>query len=200
MVRTSGIREKLRSNVLQSLARERAAKRLKTDDNLRPSRLKGEPESASSDDEDDTLSNAPSDLRETSATNSLVSILPRPKNASAFGPTIRLDQILKMPERAEDAIRNDDDDGNNTAMTIGDDGMVEVDIGKVVQDVSHNAIKDLTIEKATTKSVMVPKGKEKQKNQITYLAQLGKATELERKEQAAQNRQNKAAARAKYGW
>lgn len=167
----SNIREKLRSTVLKDLAKERTTKRLKT--------------THSDDDETDEPT--------TSSKNSLLSILPAPKNASPFGPTVKLDKLLKLPERVECR-------PENPTEILNEDGIIEVDVNKVVGDVTPSLVKELTIEKATHSVGVIPKGREKQKNQITYLAQLGKATELERKEQAAQSRINKAAARSKYGW
>lgn len=191
MVRSSGIREKLRSNVLKELARERGTKR---------PRVEEKDIDEDSDDEEQARINHERMLAKARCgSNSLLSILPRPKNSSAFGPTVKLNKLLKMPERA-DGVSTVNVEDEDTAERVTEDGMIEVDASKVVNDVSQTYIKDLTVERAKPNAVIVPKGKEKQKNQITYLAQLGKANELERKEQAAQGRMNKAAARSKYGW
>lgn len=116
----------------------------------------------------------------------LLSILPKPQH-STFGPTIKLDKILKMPEILP----------TTKSERISDTSEVlEVDVSKLVSE--DRLIEKTVVEKPTGKISVAPK--EKQKNQITYLAQLGKATELERKDQAAQSRFNKSAARAKYGW
>lgn len=213
MVRSSGIREKLRSNVLDELARERGTKRSKGDkkESSEVKKRKGDSDQDdSSEDYDNDL--AISKQLDTTITksesNSLLSILPKPKKSSAFGPTIRIDKLLQMPERADDAQNaasimssSKKEVEANLASRLTDDGMIEVNVNKIVGELNTDKIKELTVEKTSTSShVIVPRGKEKQKNQITYLAQLGKATELERKEQAAQSRVNKAAARSKYGW
>lgn len=174
MVRTSGIREKFKSKALKDLAR--GVKRQKTDED-------------SEEEEDEDLKSEIKQPKLKSESNSLLSILPKPKHSS-FGPTVKLGELLKLPERPKEASQN-----SVPVERLTDDGMIEVDVGKVVDG---TFVKDLTVEKS--KPVTLPKGKEKQKNQITYLAQLSKATELERKEQAAQSRVNKAAARSKYGW
>lgn len=190
MVRTSGIREKLRSNVLKDLARERSTKRTISD------RDPAEQDAQESE-EDVKEPSAIKRCRAKSSNSSLLSILPEPKNSSAFGPTVNLNKLLKLPPKAQETIREPEE---NKAQTFNEDGMLEVDVGKVVAESNALTIKDLTVEKERPSSVILPKGKEKQKNQITYLAQLSKATEIERKEQAAQSRINKAAARSKYGW
>lgn len=190
MVRVSGIREKLRSNVLKELARERGTKRTKED-------VRKE---ESDDEDEDRQEQEKLSARAKLGTSSLLSILPKPKNSNAFGPTVKLETLLKMPERASEIEINTSAADDNCIQRVAEDGMIEVDISKVTSDVSQTAIKELTMEKGKSNIVIVPKGKEKQKNQITYLAQLGKANELERKEQAAQSRINKAAARSKYGW
>lgn len=192
MVRTSGIRDKLRSNVLKELARERSTKRPRLED-------KNKDDDEESDSEElEQIERERRMARAKTTNNSLLSILPKPKNSSAFGPTIKLDKLLKLPERAE--VDRAERVSANPAEKLRDDGMIEVDVSKVVSDVSQTLVKELTVEKIKSTPVVVPKGREKQKNQITYLAQLGKATELERKEHAAQSRINKAAARSKYGW
>lgn len=174
MVRTSGIRQKLRSKVLNELARERAhsvkqdGKRAK----LEAAHHKDESETSEDSDADQDKPRA----RASTSNNSLLSILPRPKES--FGPTIRLDKLLKMPERAE----------KPEPMP----GMEE--------HCFHSAYSPAASIDTKTSTVVLPKGKEKQKNQITYLAQLGKAKELEHKELAAKGRLNKAATRSKYGW
>lgn len=190
MVRSSGIREKLRSRVLDELAKERGIKRLKVE----PTKSRN----SDSEDEDVVQSQQERRLAKRSDQSSLLSILPRPKNSSAFGPTVKLDKLLKMPE-IEDPL-NVAEDPEEQVERITEDGMVEVDVSKVVNDTSISIVRDLTVERSKPDAVIVPKGKEKQKNQITYLAQLGKANELRRKEEAAQSRINKAAARSKYGW
>lgn len=189
MVRTSGIREKLRSNVLKDLARERSQKRTRTH--------KDPTDSQSEDSESDHDESEKSIKKHKGSSSSLLSMLPEPKNSSAFGPTVNLNKLLKLPSKAE-AITNKSEESD--VRRISEDGMVEVDIAKVVAESQPSTLKDLTIERETSSSVILPKGKEKQKNQITYLAKLSKATEIERKEQAAQGRANKAAARSKYGW
>lgn len=186
MVRTSNIREKLRSNALKELARERGNKRARFEEK----------------DEHDDIEELKPDRERTKPThtsNSLLSILPKPKNSSAFGPTVKLDQLLKLPERANEAMFAAEDSGE-LPERVAEDGLVEVDLSRVISDVSSSLVRDLTVEKAKPIGVVVPRGKEKQKNQITYLAQLGKASELEHKEQVSQGRMNKAAARSKYGW
>lgn len=190
MVRTSGIRDKLRSNVLKELAEERAAKRPRTEPQA---------DSDSDDEESRKLEQERRLARLRNTKNTLLSILPEPKNSSAFGPTIQLDKLLKLPERVDGA-SDIQRSGESPVSQITRDGMIEVDVSKVVGDVTADSIKELTVEKSKPGAIVLPKGKEKQKNQITYLAQLGKARELEQKEQAAQSRINKAAARSKYGW
>jgi len=157
------VRQRYRSNVLKELARERALKRSRAE-------LDEEEEEGEMNDEHEVKSNR-------SQGDSLLSILPRPK--STVEPTVRLESLLKMPERAE-------------ASQLGS---------------SSSGMTEANLTSRTLRSASPPRsvhlksrGKEKQKNQITYLAELGKATELERKEQAAQGRLNKAAARSKYGW
>lgn len=184
MVRTSGIREKLRSSSLKELARDRAIKRPRIEE-----------QKAESDDEEEEEART----KTRSGSNNLLSILPKPKNSSVFGPTVKLEKLLKMPERADESTLNSQI-VDSSIERLTDDGMIEVDVSKVVGDMDNSYIKNLTVEKSKPNAVIVPKGKEKQKNQITYLAQLGKATELERKEQAAQSRLNKSVARSKYGW
>ena len=206
MVRTSGIREKLRSNVLRELAKERGTKRTKQDDNDQEDKLDQNDDSPSNI-ADDRSSQERKMKRAKEAKSSLLSLLPEPKHSSSFGPTIRLDKLLKMHDRVDnvDLQANQEDSNSNT---INRDGMIEVDVSRVMGDgtlttaaaTTTSAIRDLTIEKTQPGVVVVPRGKEKQKNQITYLAKLGQATELERKEQAAQGRLNKSAARSKYGW
>lgn len=192
-----GIREKFRSNALKELARERGTKR---------PRKKESEDSSSDDDEEKAKLNRERMLEQAkSSNNSLLSILPKPKNSSAFGPTVKIGKLLKMPERADQVSHTDHNQKQAAALEsactrIDEHGMVEIDVRNVVSDdIGQSYIKELTVEKSKS-TVIIPKGKEKQKNQITYLAQLGKATELERKEQAAQGRMNKAAARSKYGW
>lgn len=190
MVKGAGIRDKFRSKALRELAQSKGTKRSRNADD----------EDESSEDEEQARLNEERMLSRASGIGqSLLSVLPKPKNASAFGSTIKLEKLLRMPEKAEtaDTIAQPED---NSAERLTEDGMVEVDVRKVVDDVHQNYVKELTIEKVKQNPVIIPRGKEKQKNQITYLAQLGKATELERKEQAAQGRINKAAARSKYGW
>lgn len=199
MVRSSGIREKLRSSSLKELAKERALKKSRT---RTQERDRSDNEDNSDDEDQSQLNQERLAARAKCTTNTLLSILPKPKNSSSFGPTVKLDKLLKLPERADDyssrtaAIPEEED----PAQRLGDDGVMEVDVSKVVNDVTPTVVKDLTVEKTKPNAVIIPKGKERQKNQITYLAQLGKATELERKEQAALGRMNKAAARSKYGW
>lgn len=191
------IRDKLRSNVLKELARERATKR-----------TRAEVEKSDSDRDEDEEEEEQEKLKKERymaqakcRNHSLLTILPSPKNSNAFGPSVKLEKLLKMPERANEASADDKQklDQDPICGLIGDDTMIEVDVSKIVGETNQTLIKELTVEK-TISNVIVPKGKEKQKNQITYLAQLGKATELERKEQAAQSRLNKSAARSKYGW
>lgn len=202
------IRDKLRSNGLKQLAKEKGLKR--TRDDMEREEQKDNNCDTNQDDDQSRV-----DIRylkeKCKGKASLLSILPKPKNSSLFGPTIKIDKLLQLPERADDAhnrvalrlseqSREDEKMGLNR---LNEDGMIEVDVSKVIdgfEGTNTAAIKELTIEKAKASTVIVPKGKEKQKNQITYLAQLGKATELERKDQAAQSRLNKAAARSKYGW
>lgn len=191
MVRTSGIREKLRSNVLKDLARERSAKRTISDRDFTESR--GDHES----EEDDASDSAVKKFRAKSGNSSLLSILPEPKNSNAFGPTVKLEKLLRLPPKAQETSKEPEE---KEARTLAEDGMLEVDVGKVIAESNITTLKDLTVEKERPNAVILPKGKEKQKNQITYLAQLSKATEIERKEQAGQSRINKAAARSKYGW
>lgn len=191
MVRTSGIREKVRSNALKELARERGTKRAKFEER------RDEEDHDKDYEEELKLDREQSQSRYSS--NSLLSILPKPKNSSAFGPTVKLDELLRMPERANEASLADEL-AENSVQRLSADGMIEVDVSRVVSDVSSSLVKDLTVEKSKPSAVILPKGKEKQKNQMTYIAQLGKATELEHKEQMAQSRINKAAARSKYGW
>lgn len=192
MVRGTGIREKFRSKVLEDLARERKLKK--------PRLEKPALDDADSEDEDEAPDDQERKLAEARAgSSSLLSILPKPKNSSLFGPTVKLDKLLKLPERADDAAMMNKDREDDAVERLTDDGMLEVDVSKVVAEANLNMVKDLTIEKSKP-AVIIPKGKERQKNQITYLAQLGKANELERKEQAVLGKQNKAAARSKYGW
>lgn len=191
MVRTSGIREKVRSSALKELARERGTKRARVEERR--------DEDANNEEDEEELNSNREQPQPISSSNSLLSILPKPKNSSAFGPTVKLDELLKLPERAnETSLANEVVE--NSAQRLAEDGMIEVDVSRVVSDVSTSLVKDLTVEKSKPNAVIVPKGKEKQKNQITYLAQLSKATELEHKEQVSQSRVNKAAARSKYGW
>lgn len=192
MVRTSGIREKLRSNVLKDLARERSAKRTRSDRDPIETQ-----DGQDKDEDEEEADNAVKKFRAKSSNSSLLSMLPEPKHSNAFGPTIKLDKLLKLPPKASTIVREPEED---QIQTLTEDGMVEVDIGKVVAESNITSIKDLTVEKERPNPVVLPKGKERAKNQITYLAQLSKATEIERKEQAAQGRMNKAAARSKYGW
>lgn len=191
MVKSSGIREKLRSRVLDDLAKERGIKRLKDSQ-------ADKTDSESEDDEETKMQRSKRLAGSKSGTKSLLSLLPRPKHSSAFGPTVRLDKLLKMPEREK--VVQTSNSQEDTVERLTEDGLMEVDVSKVVGDVSLSQVKELTVEKMKPNAVIVPKGKEKQKNQITYLAQLGKANELRRKEEAAQSRINKAAARSKYGW
>lgn len=192
MVKTSGIRERLRSNVLKELAKERQTKRNKS------TQIDIEDPDDSEEEERERLNRERMIAKAKCSNSSLISLLPKPKNSSVFGPTVKLDKLLKMPERAKISTLIDQSK-EDRADRVGEDGMIEVDVGKMMTDVSQILIRDLTVEKSRN-TVIVPKGKEKQKNQITYLAQLGKANELERKEQAALSRINKAAARSKYGW
>lgn len=194
MIRKSGIREKLRSPSLKKLARERALKKARTE------RDRSEDEDSDNAEDQSELNEQRLAARAKCSSNSLLSILPKPRNSSAFGPTVRLDKLLKLPERADDNSRVIIQEDQNPTQRVGEDGMIEIDVSRVVGDVTPSLIKDLTVEKTKPNAVIIPKGKERQKNQITYLAQLGKATELERKEQAAVGRMNKAAARSKYGW
>lgn len=206
MVRTSGIREKLRSGVLKELAKERGIKRSRADqgETEEPSANGRRQANDDLEDEDEqhiALSRLNEERRMKrlkESKSSLLSLLPEPKNAAAFGATIRLDKLLKMPERADNVQLQARDEP--FASDVNEDGMLEVDVNKYLTDPTPSAIKDLTVEKVKPGSLVLPKGKEKQKNQITYLAQLSKATELERKEQAAQGRANRSAARSKYGW
>lgn len=201
MVQTSSIRDKLRSNVLKELARERSNKKLKLDDNKeRTNELETHDEDSDDQEVESTRLDIERRMAKTRHSNSgLLSILPRPKNASSFGPTINLDRLLKLEEQTseQDSVQVRSE---SPVSRLAEDGMMEVDVSKEICDVTPIAVKDLTIEKSKPGVVIVPKGKEKQKNQITYLAQLGKATELEQKQRAAQGRANKAAARSKYGW
>lgn len=183
MVRTSGIREKFRSNALNQLKQERGMKRSRQKLN----------EEVDSDSEEEDHHQRQSKQK---CSNSLISMLPKPKNGNAFGPTVRLENLLKMPERAKGFMLNDEE--NETVQKEDDNGVVEFNVNKILREPVISSIKD-SLQQETSK-VVVPKGKEKQKNQITYLAQLSKATEAERKDQAAQGKFNKAAARAKYGW
>lgn len=179
MVRTSGIRKKFRSSALNKFLRDKSKSSISHDVEL------------DSDNEDDGQ-----ELEiNVKSSKSLLSILPKPKNGNAFGPSVNMKELLKMPERAKQF--NQLDHEEESVQVEGDDGIVEFDVRKILTDPlpSSNPAHD---EPAT--KVIIPKGKEKQKNQITYLAQLSKATEMERKEQAAQGKFNKAAARAKYGW
>lgn len=198
MVQSSGIKDKLRSSVLKELARERGSKR------TREEARKDDTDDDSNEDEEQAKLKLERLMSQARCSNtSLPSILPRPKNSNAFGPTVKLDKLLKMPVRADEVSSSNNTqrpDDEDPAQRLNEDGMVEVDVSKVVGDVSQTLIKELTVERTKPDAVIVPKGKEKQKNQITYLAKLGKANELERKEQAAQGRLNKAAARSKYGW
>lgn len=177
MVRTSGIRDQHRSQALRRLAQERGRKRTRSE-------IDDDSESTSDGEEKQQVES-------TAKSNNLLSILPKPKNSNAFGPTVRLDKLLKMPERSKEALIPI---GTEQEISFDDD-IVEFDASKIVSEPILNT--NLGEEQP---KVFVPKGKEKQKNQITYLAQLSKATELDRKEQAARGRFNKAAARAKYGW
>lgn len=197
MVRTSGIREKLRSGVLKELARERHIKKTKpdrTNDLVRKDETDSEDEEQTKDDQ----SNSKAKLKSTNS--GLLHLLPKPKNSSSFGANIRLDKLLKLPDRADDAQSSVNTETDNAVKELPEDGMIEVDVSKVVNDSNLSYVKELTIEKSSSNNIVVPRGKEKQKNQITYLAQLGKANELKRKEDAALGRMNKAAARSKYGW
>lgn len=163
---SSGIREKFRSNILNKLALEKGVKR-RIDDN---------------EDEDDNRLNPEKKLAENC---DLISILPKPQN-SLFGPTVKLDKLLKTP-KALPTSKAERTQSNST-------DLLEVDIGELIKE-------DRVIDTGfVEESKIVVDPKEKQKNQITYLAQLGKATEIERKDQLAQSRFNKSAARAKYGW
>lgn len=179
MVRTSGIRKKFRSNALNKFLQEKSKG---------PTGHKDEYDTESEDDTQDVEINV-------KTAQSLLSILPKPKNSDALGPTINIKDLLRLPAQAKQYDQSVHDE--ESVQVEGDDGIVEFDVRKILTDpiLSSNT----SVEDSTAK-VIVPKGKEKQKNQITYLAQLSKATELERKEQAAQGKFNKAAARAKYGW
>lgn len=159
----------------------------------------------------------------------LLSMLPPPKNASTFGPSIKLDKLLKFNHQATTTTTDSNEDSSSaplssrpkdpitllghrvednesSAIRMGLDGILEVDLSKDVGEARPSSLKELTIERAwpgttAAATIVSAKGsKEKQKNQIGYLAQLSKATELEQKERAAQSRANKAAARSKYGW
>lgn len=197
MVRSSGIREKIRSSSLKELAKERASKKAR----IASDRDQSDDDDNSDEDQSSLLNQERLAARAKCSSNSLLSILPKPKNSSSFGPTVRLDKLLKLPERADNNSRIANiPEEQDPAQRLGDDGMMEVDVSKVVSDPTPSIVKDLTLERSKPNTVILPKGKERQKNQITYLAQLGKATELERKEQAAVGRMNKAAARSKYGW
>lgn len=208
MVRTSGIRDKLRSDVLKELAKERGLKRSRPGDDGRSTTKNSEDQDNRGGEEDEDELNTLNRLnqerrmkRARESKSTLLQLLPEPKNSSAFGATIKLDKLLKMPERADNVElqqQASSEPSEGGGGQLNEDGMLEVDVNKYLTDQTPSAVKDLTVEKAAP--VIVPKGKEKQKNQITYLAQLGKATELERKEQAAQGRANRSAARSKYGW
>lgn len=193
MVRSSGIRDKFIPDSLKELrkGRERGTKRPRERNDKPPDVKKKEHDS-----EDDEESDRPKALR---TNDNLLSILPQPKNSSAFGPTVDLRRLLNPPKQLETSEVNDNDAETGRPVKVTDDGMIEVDVSKVVGDADQSYVKDLTKEQSRP-NIVVPKGKEKQKNQITYLTQLSKATELERKEQAAIGRINKAAARSKYGW
>lgn len=168
----SGIREKFRSDILKKLALEKSTKRKILDD----------------DDDDDIDNDTKLNPEKKIANGDLLSILPKPQNSS-FGPTIKLDKILKAPQLLPTSKAESVSDTDGVV-----DDVVDVDVSKFIRE-------DIIVEKPVVeKSKIVVAPKEKQKNQITYLAQLGKATELERKDQAAQSRFNKSAARAKYGW
>lgn len=181
MVRTSGIREKFRSKALQKLKNERGTKRSRNE-------VKEESES-----DDDTGQDRRSTQSKTN--NSLLSILPKPKNSNAFGPTVNLEKLLTSNRNLTP--REEQRDKEEIEELVADeDEAVEFDVSKVISD--NNIKTNFTIEEHC--GVFVPKGKEKSKNQITYIAALGKASELERKEKDAQSKFNKAAARAKYGW
>lgn len=178
---TSEIRKRFRSKALKQLIRERTPKRLRkeADDEIE------------SDQESDQESQQT--LVDNKRNSSLLSILPKPKNSNAFGPTVNIERLLKNSQQS-DNVSNTVDTFDETSPD--QDGVVEFDVSRIMTD---PVIKpNLAVEQQS--KVVVPKGKEKQKNQITYLAQLSKATELERKEQAALGRFNKRAARAKYGW
>lgn len=163
---SSGIREKFRSDILRKLSLDRTKKRRIDDED---------------DDRDEDIKLNP---EKKLAQCDLLSILPKPQN-STFGPTVKLDKILKMPETLPTSKADRVPDTNE---------LVEIDIGKLISE-------DRPVETKVAEKVKISVApKEKQKNQITYLAQLGKATEIERKDQAAQSRFNKSAARAKYGW
>lgn len=205
MIRQSGIRDKLRSNSLKELAKERAPKRAKLESKLEIDDNKYSDDEQSDSEERLHKIGRRADAASTSrqSKNSLLSMLPKPKKSNAFGPTVRLDKLLKMPERADiQTIKGftEQEANEDATVTSGEDGIFQVNLSKVLCDTAPSAIKDLTIERSESNKIVVPKGKEKQKNQITYLAQLGKANELERKEQAALGRMNKAAARSRYGW
>lgn len=168
---------------MKQLIRERAPKR---------PRNEVDDEQTESDQESDQESQ-PKIPVDNKRNSSLLSILPRPKNSNAFGPTVNIEKLLKNSQQS-DITSNSVDTFDDTQPD--EDGVVEFDVSKIMTD---PVIKpNLAVEQQS--KVIVPKGKEKQKNQITYLAQLSKATELERKEQAALGRFNKRAARAKYGW
>lgn len=129
---------------------------------------------------------------ENSGKNRLVSLLPKPKNQSAFGPTIKLEDVLKLhkPIDMKELIL---DKSKVTTSTCPESDVLEVDMKKIINsDTSYTTHEELRPN--------LPKGKEKQKNQITYLAKLSQANELELKEKAAESRANKFAARSKYGW
>lgn len=169
------VRAKIRSKALQQLSCSRGKKKatpkvveVNKDDSEYVSRF-------SSNEEDDP--------RKAQSSNSLVAILPRPKNSSAHGPSIMIEKFLKMPK------------------LIDMKDMKEQEVAQLTSE-DFNPVKNLTLETSGSRAnnVVVPKGMAKQKNQITYLAQLSKATELEQKEKASLSRINKSAARAKYGW
>jgi len=202
MVRTSGIRDKLRSDVLKDLAKERASKKFKSDDSKAKSINGTDNEGDNDSDSEANLTRLDIDRkieesRDSRRTNSLLSLLPKPKNSSSFGPTVRLEKLLAESNHIEDDQPTID---REPIARPGPDGMIEVDVSKEVCDTVPDVVKDLTVERPKPGAIVLPKGKERQKNQITYLAQLGKATELEQKEKASQSRMNKAAARSKYGW
>ena len=185
MVKTSGIREKHRSNILKNLA-----KRLKTDP--------GEKDAAEEEEEDHEDLVRRSSKAKSSSSSNLLSMLPAPKNACPLGPTVRLDKLLE--ELVDKSAGREEDQEGAKKPEPNESGIIEVNMSKELDQMAQNAVRDFTLETGGYRAGPKPERKEKQKNQITYLARLGKETEVEQKEKAALSRANKAAARSKYGW